>query len=223
MSTFTDDEEGKKRLMQYIVSFVKFTAEAKFMKYKKLILLFNINCSHCQSQFKYFGNPLSEHGMDMNITEYKKYLKFVAESRNPSRAYKEYVKTSSNPISFEGIKNIENIGIYILPVEASTKIGKALQKESLSFAKVDVIYDTIRYPSWIDFQTHEIIDAGHHSIGQITDLLNDEHIKSRREKFVKIYSDKVKHSCDAVACGMKTQVKKINPTDVKFEVKKIKG
>jgi len=212
-----NNDKEQRELMKYIIEFVNFTTMQQFMKYKKLILLFNMHCGHCLSQFNTFKKPVSDHGMDMNIVEYKKYARFVNQFGNKKKAYIEYVKSTSIPISREGINNIEQIAIYIFPAGSNTRIGKKIEEEALSFSKIDVLYDTVRYPSWIDFKTHERLETGHHVEQQIRDLLDNEKLKSRRDRFKQYYSSIANRECDAVACGMKKQVKKIDPKDARLK------
>lgn len=212
--------EEQQKLARYINQFVEFTARPGLMKYKKIILLFSMGCSHCMSVFKYFmrkpDKSTGQEGLDMDIAEYKKFMRVFNKTKNFKKSYNEYVKTTRNPISIDGIRNIETIALFLLPVEASTKAGNALAKEAYAFAKIDIVYDTIRFPSWIDFKTHEVYDAGHHSKMQILDLLDEKKLDSRRSRFKNYYSGVTQTSCDAVACGMKARVKKIDPKDTKL-------
>jgi len=211
-------------LVKYVITFEKLSYAAEKQGLTQIIELWSEECGHCTKQFKYWSRPYSHEqdneGLGVDVFEYQKYIKIANQSPDAESAWKAY-KDVSGKLTKQGLDICSTIIDRILPIEIHTEEGERLIAEAASMAdKVAAsgskILDKpddykIKFtPTWIDYETHQNYGHGHHSERQIFDMLDINSLKSRRKRFQALHSQELSQECDAVACGLDSQIKKID-------------
>ncbi len=226
----------RRELLDYIELFEDFGANNADNGEVDVILLWSAVCAHCHAQFRYFLRKPTrgQHdGLGMDLVEYRKFIDILENVGDRNKAFEQY-KEQGGTLNKTIIYNIESIAARILPIEITSEMGQALVQESedfidklrslpqnkrMSMGIIPANHAIDATPTWIDFYTHEKYSTGHHVHKQLTsDILDRNKLKTRRNTFKLQYSNLLEEDCDALACGLPSQLKKIDTKKTKGRV-----
>lgn len=173
----------------------------KLGKKPKYMFIYKDDCTFCHTQVSLFwkkgtAQKKFHDGLDVPI---EILLYNEARLRRALAAGKISKRTLENKLTI-----IDNL----IPVNKRAVLGERLVDESREWSrKTGNPNDFIDYtPTFIDFQTHQIVAVGYQAGRWLHNMMNDVKIKKRKSAFSKMYSALVGKACDEVSCSMKSHV-----------------